>query len=511
MNKIDDFFNKRLDTEASSNEGWNMPSDDLWNAAKPHFPKEQKRKSFLWFWLSLGILVISGVAVLHYSEAGDDSIYSEGLNDSNINKEITNDFLVFKEIEEIKEGSINEGDIIELNTIDVNENQYSNEVEQATEANERKFKSNKADKHKNETSNRSIAISVTEEVVRNDKIKSQGIDTQSIDINRGKKISLIAVLKEKIDVNASNDIVVSSKSENKLIDQVNTEVSDSASRTTENRIVVDEVRLLEKRNNSSVVANGSQPLPNKTYPFMDPKVIVWPRKEVGISSQLFFMNLLNGVDLDDTSDGRVVFNGKYRNLNFKYSKWIGRKWSLTTGLHLSSLSVNLDIDTNIEYDEDEFEEIIETQYGEAINENYTAGSENNFILKSGVELVNGDVLRFDGNVNLGLKVIQIPILLNYHWYNRKFEFYTGIGFTFEALWASEEDVEFELFDDGVLISEPVVQSSGVENYLDYSIYTKLGTKYNINRNLNLDVALSIPVTQIIFSGVEVGLHYRWHQ
>jgi len=60
---MDDFLKKRLENHTPAEDGWNIPSDDLWNKAKPHFPKKKKKKRWPFAMLIFGTLLLSGVGL----------------------------------------------------------------------------------------------------------------------------------------------------------------------------------------------------------------------------------------------------------------------------------------------------------------------------------------------------------------------------------------------------------------------------------------------------------------
>ncbi len=275
------------------------------------------------------------------------------------------------------------------------------------------------------------------------------------------------------------------------------------------KVFIENVKGLEL--NALLIARQAT-APKGSSNFIKPKVIVRPLMEVGISTQYFLLNALEGIDLDETENGTVFFDGRFINLNLEYARWIGRKWSITTGITYGDILLNLDIDTDFIYDENDFVQDINSEYNDVFDKsNNTNSNDSPVVLSPGVELLTGDVVRLKGSVDLGLRAIQIPFILNYHWYNKRFEFYMGAGFTLESIWARENNIDFNLYDNNILLTEPSTQVDLSEHYFDYSIYGKLGTKININKRLNFDTAISILANDAAFSGLEFGLHYRWHQ
>lgn len=504
MNKIDDFFKKRLDVDASQNEGWNMPSDDLWNAALPHFPKEEKkRKSFFWFWLSVGLLF--SVSMTYLIVNNNEAVSDNQPQIANTKETYHEDILKDSKTIEIEEGIKQESEDQILVQKELVEKPISEPIaESNSNMDVRKSSllledSNQSQNSKGRiTRSKSINDNNDQDVILRstpNNILSSAIASNSELGVQDSKNKVVEFALESTD-SKIEDVNVVVKTELGVAQQAREEVSIGNLR---------DLDLVAESNRSSIVVN------NVNSGFIQPKLEVRPMKEIGVSSQLFFLNLLEGVNLDDSEDGTVVFDGRFRNLNFKYAKWIGRKWSISTGINFADLALNLDIDTDIVYDEVEFGQDINSQYGEVINSDNIGNAATPVMFKSGVELVNGDVVRLRGNVDLGLRVIQVPIILNYHWYNKRFEFYTGLGFALESAWAREENANFNIFENDILITEPSSPSDFYEQYFSYSYYVKLGTKFNFNKQINFDTALNILANDIIFSSVEFGLHYRWHK
>jgi len=65
MDKLDDFLKNRLNDLSPSEDGWNVPSDDLWNAAKIHFPKKEKKNRW-YFWLPILLLLFGSLGTGYY-------------------------------------------------------------------------------------------------------------------------------------------------------------------------------------------------------------------------------------------------------------------------------------------------------------------------------------------------------------------------------------------------------------------------------------------------------------
>ena len=62
-NDIDQFFKQRLDTSSTEETEWNVPGEDIWEAANIHFPKKKNRRfPFMFIILGLGLIAMLYIA-----------------------------------------------------------------------------------------------------------------------------------------------------------------------------------------------------------------------------------------------------------------------------------------------------------------------------------------------------------------------------------------------------------------------------------------------------------------
>ena len=65
---LEDFFKKKLTSDRE--EGWNVPSDDIWEKALPHFVEEKRKRKFaFWWWLVASFLLVLGGGLYLYSDS----------------------------------------------------------------------------------------------------------------------------------------------------------------------------------------------------------------------------------------------------------------------------------------------------------------------------------------------------------------------------------------------------------------------------------------------------------
>lgn len=499
MSKIDDFFKTRLDTDTFDHDDWNVPSDDLWDKALPHFPKEEKkRRSFIWLWLTIGLLF--SASITYYLVNGDQAIVESDLIVSSKKDDGSNNVGSKENIENISlDNSIASKKTDEEISNFTHEGQNLNadfKKESSTSANSQFLSLDKNLEPQNAAKEISNTLVASKERLKKELKNAYGSEVENMSLD---KQSILTSDSESLDEKNNVEVVGSEMEVGKEVQLVEED---------KEMFFIEKLRGLQR---NKLLVSKRTAIPNGNSNFIKPQKQVRPLMELGVSTQYFLLNSLEGVDLDESENGTVFFDGRFINLNLEYARWIGRKWSITTGINYGDILLNLDIDTDFIYDENDFVQDINSEYNDVFDKSYqTSTSGSPVVLSPGVELFTGDVVRLKGSVDLGLRAIQIPFILNYHWYNKRFEFYTGVGFTVESIWARENNIDFSLFDNNVLLTEPSTQSDLSEQYFDYSIYGKLGTKININKHLNFDTAISILANDAAFSGLEFGFHYRWH-
>ncbi len=66
LDKFEKLLNNRLLDEAPAEDGWNIPSDDIFEQALPYFQKEKKKRRGFFFWFGIGALLIGSGMLISY-------------------------------------------------------------------------------------------------------------------------------------------------------------------------------------------------------------------------------------------------------------------------------------------------------------------------------------------------------------------------------------------------------------------------------------------------------------
>lgn len=485
MNRMDEFFKKQLTDFNTSDDNWNIPSEELWNAAKPHFPKKDKKRKFLIWFLSIGLLVI-----------GTSFGFFLGLNS--------------------KSESLDDNVTVGLEKI---ENTVSNTSSDQLESSHTIFKTSSTKDNGEEQ----IATNENINQIENSKIPkaSASRKTTSEDFNSAKPVV--------INSENTNDNQFSELSNNKISNNIvfNESILHTqpkgykSDQDTENpvetkRLSLSDAALIPTLENQLVNSNNrSLPLmfsSLKLVPFRE-NHILFPKKEWGLSNTSFILDALENVVISSGSDqDQININDEFRNINLHYSKWIGKNWSISTGLQYSKLKLDIDFSVWENLSDDEIDDFLNQNINDLELQRSSNSSSRNFTidLLPGVMVENQDLLNFQGRLNLDLKAAQLPVFLNYHFYRKRFEFILSGGIALEYIQSSQIGADFQIFRDNVLISEESSHEDFNENYFDYSIYLNHSIRYKITQNIHFGISAKLSVIDPIFSGADVGLYYRWN-
>lgn len=497
MSKIDDFFHKNLSNYEEADDQWNVPDDHVWNQAQLEFPQEKKkRRGFFWIWGGAGLLLIALLSYTAYNKQLSDQ-HPVAQVESEIAAQITSDQQVVNPPIDASSnaGSMDDTDLLidkQIVKSDLNNSQSSATI----------------------SVNNSTALSSTASA-------SQTDDAEEFTLSNGTKSQslILAGAPSSIEEESTNSKpIIAGDSEAEMSGIIQTEnlqelISEDQSANTpivESKI---ESNLLD---NALLALNAINPLDVhlRDYMMSDPDIpgphFSQAKTEVGISRQFYFIGLLNGINLGSDPRDEVFLNTNIRNINLNLRHWIAPKWSLQTGLYASALDASLDISVFFPATAEDLEILTNTEYQEVADQG--GRSEEPSLMISLIDpppIAEGDEIFFAANVDLELRAIQLPLMLHRHWYKRRVEYMLGAGLTFEYVTAKQAGENFELGINGMPVDAIITEMPIASKYYDTSIYFEAGTKYHFTNNINLGATLRISVTDPVFSGVDMGLYYRW--
>lgn len=539
MNKMDDFFKKRLNDYTPDEDGWNIPSDHLWEKAKVAFPKKEKEKDRKpLFFLLLGGLIVGlgfGLFIGKIFFANNDSAMVQPVLDQKTERVNTPPQLEEKKsIEKTKQENKKEliGDtetFIETKTntktsTDQTEIRNSSKENKEYNAQDDQLKSQSNTKEQlntiltdpeNKSSKGAPLMPGINSAAQKSDVLSGVLDKETEILNTKNAYS------ETETVNKQNafDKELNQKQTEEVFTQTlkantnNTPIQNNEQRSQETIELLNKKELnLKEQNefesNGSLASDQEKPLLPSVTPLPD---FLFPKQEVGLSHLYYLLNLLDPekyVDIQSDGIDYLHLDKEIRNLNVNYSRWIGKRWSLSTGLHFSRLEVTLDASIYDIFDTDDLNEFLDREIKQVAN---SEEESLDVMLFDGVELNIGDLLNVKGKVNLRGQVIQVPLFVHFHWYKKRFEYNASLGASLDFVQGKQDEALIYLYRDGQLIAEPFMQPKLEESFLDFSLYANASVRYKLNNNLNLGLSTRISILEPIFTGIEAGIYYRWNR
>lgn len=486
--KIKEFFKKRLQEVSAAEDAWNIPSDDVWNKAKEHFPKKKdKRRPFFLLFFGLSALLIISILVF--------TIYQEKPSTGRQKNELA--------------------------IVTQTDNTPGAPISKATDS-----------EGFNPTATIEAKVPLApnnhQTVINNDlnataKPSSNPIQRSMPDIDDTKLEGAVGTVANEAETSIDLEQYSHQSTNNTLDDRTisGQELGEIPDVRLEKVVTIklDETqeqgeKLITKLPTISTMVTGAQldELEGFDLLKMKPgrKRYKW---EVGLSHSPFIF-LPNGEFEEETPDQQLLNIGiRYLNFNIPISRQLSSKWSLSSGVSFSKLDVNMNFTAGEIYNQVETKGNLQKRYQSntsagslSIND---ASSDVSIEFTPDANLMNGDSLVFKGAVPIKLGLIQVPLLLNYHFGKRKFEGLLHAGISIDYVNAAIKTTDLNVFKDGNLISEPIDFQPLQEAGLLGSIYFGAGTKYHINDQLNLGLSAKIDVTKLLLSRYELGVYYRF--
>ena len=486
---IDKFFADRLAKDHLGAEEWNIPSDDIWMAAKAKFEKKKKPKRKFIFWL-FGSVLVTGAIILftlnnHHSNTQNTITTNEQIGSK---KETPN--------------TLNQNNQPQITSQKAQNKTIASSVDiQGSQKVESTLDDQYLNKKKSSSPKSSQVTSVTNEKRIGQNSIPPHISQPTIEVHSSLPSQENSIKTNQKPQTAINDNKWSARSD--LNDEQKISPSSSAMLLSIEKLILP-ITKIESEYKSNKITNTLKILP--------PIIVAKPRYEVGVSHGEFAFSALLGlleVVINDDETRLLNFDYSINNLNLSGRKWIGKNLSYTYGTNLSMLAIRSDFEIKDTLD-DELNKFIRKSYTTATTRNISNHNAK-IELIDGVQLVNGDILDLKGNIALRLIAVQLPLMANYHIYKRKMEYLLGGGVTLDLMHLIQEDVNLSIFKEGQLINKPFMQDQGSEFIIDYSIYTNVGMRYHFSKKWNAGLSLNISILEPIFSYGELGIYYRWHK
>ncbi len=492
---IEDFIQKKMQEGQLQEEDWNVPSDDIWESAKPHFPQKKKRRGFL-FLLVPGLLVASFVVA-----------YFTYFNNSNtvVNTEQVS-------IDKIEPQVNEKTEVVAVRKIASDE--LVSEVVGSTEKvpskiTDQKYKANEQDLFQQLESNENVINQRQEISTISVKPKSKS------NMEEITSVKSVAETFENTLANSTNFFNNQSKTKN-----VENKVSESKviapkiAELSEDRMDINLVDQLQDKKDEPIL---DAPLP-EFNPAFNPKLEMGKpmnKWELGLAhSRVLLLSKFLWTDTDSlNANEKITVDIKSFSANLSITRRVSKRWSFTSGINF----VEAVILPTFEVEEIHEEEIGDASFRRVLTDKIPVGSivindlstELNVQLKPGVTLSEGEKLFITGSLPLKIGMVQVPFIANFHMGKRKSKFETILhsGFSIDYMWASIDEEDISVFRNDILITEPLVFDPISIAEFGLSAYVGAGFRYHLNDHWNIGVSTMLDVTSLILSRANFGIYH----
>lgn len=409
-NNLEGFFKNRINDFEASNDGWDLPDENIWENARTHFPKYPQRE--IWNW-RLGVLILLTFALI--SAGGYIYFLKKDLTQKAIETEIAKN-----ETEKHNNTITNlKNKVTEIETeLNKQKINYNNTITSLTQEQQYSTKTNLTQKE-------TIQILQNE----NQKLKEEIISIQS-----------------NFVVNDESDI---SLNENSVVDFSQKELA---------QVIPITFSSMKLKNDFPIHRLDLE----SEFQVIFPKQKTENRKfEIGLnySSMSFEIPLdydFEKLEKEDfgKKDWSFPLNSTGGKLHFAYkvrpNLWITTGLRRTTGGFEKSFSDKLIYDKSGEYLDDEGKTInefeINTQSGFG-----DAGSAINFEIPTGTDIENGEFVETKWNYSQQYKFTHIPIGVNYFIGKNKLKWFLKGGIGWNKVSFGEYSVEAQLSYDNEIL------------------------------------------------------------
>lgn len=478
---LDGFFSTRLQNETIGDDGWNMPPDEIWDAAKPHFVNRKKKKRRFIFWLLIPVLAICIGVPIKLMEGSEVVQNMKGVDQ----------FLQHDEKEIINAGkSIREATPIQKNVVQslVEGSEKENVINGVSE---KSIKKEIREKDSNAVKENNDQIVKRNQVITYARNENYEVENNATDISSNNTSQIRA--KNNSHLKSENKrekiLIPSLGKQSGLLDFLNDLHS-----------IEDKKVEIESPVVSVDQSNFITPLAMPVY-----------RNEVGISHSVLAINMIIAFGvIEENGLDKLDLSCSYFNANLSGRKWITNSFSISSGIQYSILDLDLDFSVYDTLDK-EVLQFINEEFNDAKSRSTIGDGDSDIVIDliDGVDVEIGDVLNVRGNVTQKISALQIPLFLDYHIYRKKWEHIFGTGVALEYIRVKEIPNEFSLYRQDEKISKPVEIPTIEMNFFGGSIYAKYGVRYLLNEQISFGLDAKFNLLSLPFSGIDMGFYYRW--
>ncbi len=472
--KLEKYFKSVLEDKKLSEEEWAIPSEDLWESAKVHFPKKKKKDKAILFWWGLGaccFLAIGGLATILFQNI---SLPQEQLiGDNHFEKELSIDRKEFKQAK----AKINPNNITISKEVAIEKTKIEEGISPFIK------NLDSIEKLENEPYNKD-----QQKLNKNNPIIFESIAAKKRKRDNRLEAAQYRIEKEQIEIPKRP------RSKQGLLKSIPV-----LSRLTKPIAILEIAeRPMELQATLPVLTTPVQPTRNK-----------W---EIGLSYSPFVLiqeSILNKGSESNVQD--VSIGVRHQNINTSIRRFIHPRFSISSGLYLSKGSIDLAFCDTITYGQNKsisFRSFLKES--DAVNEiTSDSGIELDNVIEylADANLSAGDELSIKGNIPFKLKFVQIPILFNTHFGKGKFKGIIHAGFSVDYQQLQANELTLEVFKANELISKPIMTKPLNEHTFHLRWQAGVGLRYAIKDFLQVGSAIHINVSEPILSRYDFGVYY----
>lgn len=546
MSSLDNFFKKRLSDYSPAEDEWNIPSEDLWDNASKEFPK--KKRNYWSFLLPIAFIGLGvGLWLMNADSKAPSSQEWAQNNTTDVpergsivienKKEVFSGNREIKSVENIqlhdeiiaseeKESDKNYSASTVASPVKSNTH-FSQELASEAEVEKQLIQPQKDVEVKPTLGESRVDVSIQqeEEVVREESFvaltQSSTIDLTSRQ-NATEFEQSFPMESKAIDLQEDGNFSDSSLKDIEKAKAANVnliEVREEAPAMNSNAAILNPLVSLSflslSKQNVSGMKIPVQSVNQNVFPKKfktQVKYLRGPAREIGLSSQVMLLDFFEGWQSGETARDSVKLGTQFDVLNMEYRHWLGRNWSISTGLGIMESQIDLEFSVFENITSDDVDAFVQDGYVGVLEKNTPAS---NYDVEP-IDFLEGEYL-IPGEVNvrgfamIDIQVIRVPLLINRHWYKKRFEFILGAGLSFNRMVSVDLASNLSLYQGDVLLNEPFTDQGTKETAVAILFELQSGIRYHLGKRFNVGLNTSITANDLFFSGIGMGLYYRWRK
>ncbi len=509
---IHQFFQKKLGQSKPTEADWNTPSDDIWHRAKAEFPKKKKRKPFFFALLGFGTVLLFTIAFYWISP----SSFSIEKGKQKLELNPTASTVAAQPIPTINAKGNQENQENQTDT-----NQSQNEGKDATtQSSTNQIANNLPTKNEIAAHKTEGVAEQTTVVVPTSNSNARSTITNSL----GKqKQSITAIPPTEFVPGTSLSTTPVNASLAAIPSEQLTEPTEPISATPADTLAA--IAAPARKDLAFVAAprlgvnlrDEEVEILAKTVPLVRPRIM--PRWEIGFSHAPLILDLEKLFEEENSENNDTVLIGQeqldinvsYVNFNIPITRRLNRSLSLTSGVSFTKLGLDFIFSTTEVFDSAETDKELKSFLKKKSSAGSLTLNDASSVIDieylPGAMLMDGDTFLIEGIVPVEADVVQIPILLNYHFGRGRVEGLLHTGISLDYYRSSIKNLSLKVYKDDALITAPVAFNALNDEMFDFSLYAGAGMKFHLTDRFNIGLSAKVNFALLPLSRYEIGVYY----